>query len=192
MLNNVFLARQASAADFVMLLLRSFLFFLTIAWSKEILETTRPISTKFLWNRRHAFLLGTRIPQRMAGWERDWARLGALTTQTSCLRCLKINLGELWSTNSGVYCDGLATIYAPNERNRRNAFDSWDSHSTMDRRNRWMDLRQIHTEDMFGPSFGRVWTSRTKVKGQGQQGQKRAVDSQHPRGVDGMERPRCR
>ena len=29
--------------------------------------------------------------------------------------------------------------------------------------NRWTDLRQIHTEDMFGPSFGRVWRSRSKV-----------------------------
>jgi len=23
--------------------------------------------------------------------------------------------------------------------------------------NRWTDLRQIHTEDVFGPSLGRVW-----------------------------------
>jgi len=29
-----------------------------------------------------------------------------------------------WSTNSGVYVDGLVTIYVPNVRNRRNAFDS--------------------------------------------------------------------
>jgi len=26
-------------------------------------------------------------------------------------------------------------------------------------RNRWMDLRQIHSEDVFGPSLGRVWMS---------------------------------
>ena len=25
-------------------------------------------------NRRHAFILGTRVPQRMAGWESGWAR----------------------------------------------------------------------------------------------------------------------
>jgi len=30
----------------------------------------------------------------------------------------------------------LATICAPNARNRRNVFDSWDSHSTTDGRNR--------------------------------------------------------
>jgi len=34
--------------------------------------------------------------------------------------------------NFGPLTDGLATIYAPNARNRRNAFDSWDSHSTTD------------------------------------------------------------
>jgi len=27
---------------------------------------------------------------------------------------------------------------------------------------RWTDLHQIHTEDMFGPSFGRVWRSRSQ------------------------------
>jgi len=39
--------------------------------------------------------------------------------------------------------------------------------------NRWTDLRQIHTEDAFGPSLGQVWKSKSKVKGQGHQGQKR-------------------
>ena len=39
--------------------------------------------------------------------------------------------------------------------------------------NRWTDLRQIHTEDVFGPLLERVWRSRLKVKGQGLQGQKR-------------------
>jgi len=34
-------------------------------------------------------------------------------------------------------------------------------------------LRQIHREDVFGPSLGWVWRSRSKVKGQGHQGQKR-------------------
>jgi len=32
-----------------------------------------------------------------------------------------------------------------------------DSHSTMDGWNRWTDVRQIHTEDVFGPSLGWVW-----------------------------------
>ena len=36
--------------------------------------------------------------------------------------------------------------------------------------NCWTDLRQIHTEDVFGPLHGRVW--RSKVEGQGHQGQK--------------------
>jgi len=44
----------------------------------------------------------------------------------------------------------------------------------------------------FAPhSHGRVRMSRSKVKSQGQQGQKRAVHS-HPRSMDEMERPRCR
>jgi len=30
--------------------------------------------------------------------------------------------------------------------------------------NRWMDLHQIHTEDVFGSSFRWVWMSRSKVK----------------------------
>jgi len=30
--------------------------------------------------------------------------------------------------------------------------------------NRSTDLRQIHTEDVFGTSLGRVWRSRSKVK----------------------------
>jgi len=37
--------------------------------------------------------------------------------------------------------------------------------------NRWTDLRQIHGEDVFGPSLGRVWMSRSKVKNQGHQAQ---------------------
>jgi len=40
-------------------------------------------------------------------------------------------------------------------------------------------------------SFARM-SLNVKVKGQGHQGQKRAVHSHHPRVVDGMERPRCR
>jgi len=39
--------------------------------------------------------------------------------------------------------------------------------------NRWTDLRQIHREDVFGHSLGRVWMWRSKVKGQGRQRQKR-------------------
>jgi len=39
--------------------------------------------------------------------------------------------------------------------------------------NRWTDMRQIHREDVFGPSLGRLWMSRSKVKGQGHYGQKR-------------------
>ena len=29
--------------------------------------------------------------------------------------------------------------------------------------NRWTDLCQIHTEDVFGPTLGRVWRSKVKV-----------------------------
>jgi len=31
-------------------------------------------------------------------------------------------------------------------------------------RNRWTDLHQLHTQYVFGPSLGRVWRSRSKVK----------------------------
>ena len=40
--------------------------------------------------------------------------------------------------------------------------------------NRWMDLRQTHTEDVLGPSLGRVWRSRSKIRFQGHQGQNTA------------------
>jgi len=36
--------------------------------------------------------------------------------------------------------------------------------STKYLRNHWKDLCQIHTEDVFGPSLGWVWRSRSKVK----------------------------
>jgi len=38
--------------------------------------------------------------------------------------------------------------------------------------NHWTDLREIHRLDVFGPSLGRFWMSRSNVKGQGHQGQK--------------------
>jgi len=130
-------------------------------------------------------ILGPKLATRLPFWDshsttdgRMGKQMGALTAQKSCLQHIKFR--ELWSTNSGVYGDGLATIYAPNVWNRWNTFDSWDSHSTTDGRNRWTDLCQIRTEDVFGPSLGQVWMSKLKVKGQGHQGQKRAVHSQHP------------
>ena len=61
-------------------------------------------------------------------------RMDALTAHKSVYIVKKF--GELWSINFGVYGDGLATIYAPNVRNRQNAFDTWDSYSTTDDRNR--------------------------------------------------------
>jgi len=39
--------------------------------------------------------------------------------------------------------------------------------------NCWTDLRQIHKEDVFGPSLRRVWMSTSKIKSQSHQGQKR-------------------
>jgi len=38
--------------------------------------------------------------------------------------------------------------------------------------NHWTDLLQIHTEDVFGPLRRQVWRSKSKIKGQGHQGQK--------------------
>ena len=70
-------------------------------------------------NRRRAFLLGTRIPQRM-----EYGKAHGRVNNAEVLCLHRIKFGELWSTNSGVYGDGLATIYAPNVRYRRKAFDS--------------------------------------------------------------------
>jgi len=55
-----------------------------------------------------------------------------------------------------------------------------------------MDLRQIYREDVCGPLFGQVLMSRSKVKGQGQglQGQKRTMHSNHPHS-DGMQCAGC-
>ena len=39
--------------------------------------------------------------------------------------------------------------------------------------NRWTCLRQVHTEDVFCPSLGQIWISRSKVKSQGHHRQKR-------------------
>jgi len=62
---------------------------------------------------------------------------------------------------------------------------------TMDGRNRWTDLRQIHTEDVFGPSLeSECQGQRSKVKVT--RDKKRAVYLEHSRRVVGMERPRCR
>ena len=44
-----------------------------------------------------------------------------------------------------------------------------------------MDSRQIHREDVFGPSSVARTSLNVKVKGQGHQGQKRAAYSHHPR-----------
>ena len=38
-----------------------------------------------------------------------------------------------------------------------------------------------HKEDVRAPSLERVWMSRSKIKGRGHQGQKRAMHSRHPR-----------
>ena len=97
-------------------------------------------------------------------------RMDRLTAPKSCLHRVKI----WWTlaTNSGIYGDGLATIYAQHARNRQNAFDAWVSYSTTDGTSCWTDLRQIHTEDVFSPSLGPFGMSRSKVKGQDHQGQK--------------------
>jgi len=44
--------------------------------------------------------------------------------------------------------------------------------------NGWTDLRQIFREDVFDPSLGGVWMSRSKVKVQGHQGQKTKIFSE--------------
>jgi len=72
-------------------------------------------------NRRHSFLLGTHSTTDTSMEK----RMDSLTAQKSCLLSTSYKkFGKLWSTNSGDYGDYLATICAPNVRNRRNAFDS--------------------------------------------------------------------
>jgi len=61
------------------------------------------------------------------------------------------------------------------------------SHSTMDGRSRWTDLCQIHMEDVFGPLLGRDGMSRSKVKDQGQQGQKNALCTHNTPSIDWLE-----
>jgi len=50
-----------------------------------------------------------------------------------------------------------------------------------------MDLRQLHMEDMFVPSIGRVWMSRS-----GSPGKKTHCAVTSPSASDGMERARCK
>jgi len=106
-----------------------------------------------------------------------WPTLGSRTAkeQNRTEHRIKnlVNFGPLTSEFTVIVWRPF--MHQPNGRNHRNTFDSWDSHSTMDGRNRWMDLRQIHTEDLFGPLLGCVWMSRSKVKGQCYQGQKNAL-----------------
>jgi len=122
------------------------------------------------------------------GWEMA-KRMGALTAQKFCLHRIKFD--ELWSSNSGVYGDGLVTIYAPNARNRRNAFDSGDSHSTTDGRiaERICAKFTRKTCLFLRSDEFKCQDQRSKVKVT--RDKKRAVHSQQPLGVDGMKRPRC-
>jgi len=55
--------------------------------------------------------------------------------------------------------------------------------------NRWTDLRQVHSEDVFGPSLGRVWMSRSKIK---VTRDKNALCTSITHSSDGMERSRCK
>jgi len=54
--------------------------------------------------------------------------------------------------------------------------------------NGWTDLRQIYSEDVFGPSLRRVWMPRSKDKGQGHQGQKRKTAESYPLTIHGKAR----
>jgi len=57
---------------------------------------------------------------------------------------------ELCKVVFGIVCDFLCTKYL---------------------RNHWTDLCQIHRNDVFGPSLGQVWMSRSRLPGTKKQGQ---------------------
>jgi len=89
-----------------------------------------------------------------------------------------VNFGPL----TPVYGDGLATTYS---RNRRNAFDSWDSFY-----NGWQEPLNRFAPNSHGR---RVWSfACTNLNVKVTRNKERAVHSQHPCSMDKMERPRCR
>jgi len=118
-------------------------------------------------NRRHAFLPGTQFHN---GWQDGKAdgRVNSAEVLSTSYNNL-VNFGPL---TPEFTVTAWRSFMRQMRQNRRNAFDSWNSHLTMNGRNRSTDLRQIHMEDVFGYSLGRVWMSRSKVKDQSRKGQK--------------------
>ena len=103
-------------------------------------------------------------------------RMGALTAQKFCLHGVK-KLMNFRSTNSGVYGDGLATIYAPNGRNRRNAFDRC---LRIVFHNGWQEPLNGFVPNSHGR---RVWSLAQRslnVKVKVTRNRKSAVHSEHP------------
>jgi len=72
-------------------------------------------------NRRHTFLLGTRIPQWIAGWESDWA---LLTAQKSCLHHVKIWWTLVHCGDYGDYLCAKCAKFAKRVRFLGLAFDN--------------------------------------------------------------------
>jgi len=75
-----------------------------------------------------------------------------------CMRSNRNFYRTQWSAKSSVFgtvCDFFVCV----SRDRKGVFGGYLGN------NRWRDLRQIHREDVFGPSLGWIWVW-SKVKGQ--------------------------
>jgi len=138
-------------------------------------------------NRRHAFLLGTCIPQRMAGWKTD-GRVNSAEVLSTSFKNL-VNFGPL-------NAEFTMMVWRPFIRQIRKIVETRSILETRIRQ--WM----AGTAEQICAKFTRktclvlrsdefecqVPKSKIKVT----RDKKRAVHPQHPRGMDGMERPRCR
>ena len=135
-------------------------------------------------NRRHAFLLGTCIPQRMAGWKTD-GRVNSAEVLSTSFKNL-VNFGPL-------NAEFTMMVWRPFMR------QMGETRSILGTRIRqWM----AGTAERICAKFTRktrLVLSWDDLECQGQKSKlkvtrdkKRAVHPQHPRGMDGMERPRCR
>ena len=139
------------------------------------------------FRREIALLLLTRIPQRMdyekadgrfnsaevlSTWHKNLVNFGPLTPEFMVMvwRPFMRQMGEIGETRSilgtgtGQWMAGTAERICAKFKRKR----------------------------CFGPSLGRVGMSRSKVKGQGHQGQKTHGALTTPRSMNEMERPRCR
>jgi len=139
-------------------------------------------------NRRHAFLLGTRIPQRIAEWRSGWAPYQVNSEEVLPTSCKMVNFSPLTLEFTVM----VWRLFM------RQMGEIGVTRSILKTRIRqWM----TGTAERFAPnSYGRhVWSfARTswnvKIKSQRSRspGTKRCGAFTTPRSINEMERPRCR